>query len=118
MIANVRGSTTGRPIMVLLDFLGRRWAMRILWELRHGPLTFRALRELCDDVSPTVLNTRLKELRALDILQLTPDGYAYTRWGRELAEQMSRLNQWSETWAAARTEDEAGGTEETTYHTA
>ncbi len=101
MIDKARGSTTGRPIMILLDFLGRRWAMRILWELRDGPLTFRALRELCDDVSPTVLNTRLKELRALDLLQLTPDGYAYSRWGLELAEQLARLNQWSETWAAA-----------------
>ena len=101
MVEKVRGSTTGRPIMVLLDFLGRRWAMRILWELRDGPLTFRALRELCDDVSPTVLNTRLKELRALDLLQLTEDGYAYTGWGQELAEQLGRLNLWSETWAAA-----------------
>jgi DNA-binding HxlR family transcriptional regulator len=30
----VRGSTTGRPIMVALDLLGRRAALRILWELR------------------------------------------------------------------------------------
>src|SRR5207237_3071394 len=51
----VRGSRTGRPIMALLDLLGRRWALRILWEARHGPLSFRALRERCDGMSPSVL---------------------------------------------------------------
>ena len=30
----VRGSASGRPIMVLLDLLGRRWSLRIVWELR------------------------------------------------------------------------------------
>ena len=41
----VRGSRTGRPIMAALDLLGRRWALRILWELRAGALSFRALPE-------------------------------------------------------------------------
>ena len=50
----VRGSRTGRPIMALLDLLGRRWTLRIAWELRDGPLTSRALRTACDDASPTV----------------------------------------------------------------
>jgi DNA-binding HxlR family transcriptional regulator len=40
----VRGSRSGRPIMVLLDLLGRRWSLRILWELRDNALTARALR--------------------------------------------------------------------------
>jgi DNA-binding HxlR family transcriptional regulator len=61
--ARVRGSRSGRPIMALLDLLGRRWALRILWELRDGPRTFRALRLACDDASPSVLNARLRELR-------------------------------------------------------
>ena len=34
----VRGSRTGRPVMALLDLLGRRWTLRIVWELRDGPL--------------------------------------------------------------------------------
>ena len=70
----VRGSTTGRPIMVLFDILGQRWSLRILWELRQGPLTFRALRDACDGASPTVLNTRLKALRHLGLVDLGPDG--------------------------------------------
>ncbi len=44
----VRGSKSGRPIMALLDLLGRRWMLRIIWELRNGPLTSRALRQACD----------------------------------------------------------------------
>ena len=34
----VRGSRSGRPIMALLDLLGRRWTLRILWELREQAL--------------------------------------------------------------------------------
>src|SRR5438132_837271 len=51
----VRGARTGRPMTALLDLLGRRWALRALWELRLGALTFRALRDACDAVSPSVL---------------------------------------------------------------
>ena len=43
--------------MALLDLLGRRWTLRVLWELRARTATFRELRELCDDVSPTVIVT-------------------------------------------------------------
>src|ERR1700693_3738470 len=66
----VRGSRSGRPIMALLDLLGRRWALRILWELRQGALTFRALQERCDAMSPSVLSQRLMELRAAGIVEL------------------------------------------------
>lgn len=59
----VRGSRTGRPIMALLDLLGRRWALRILWELREGPLRFRTLQASCDTISPSVLSLRLTELK-------------------------------------------------------
>ena len=41
---SVRGSKSGRAIMALLDLLGRRWTLRILWELREQALTSRALR--------------------------------------------------------------------------
>ncbi|WP_395647933.1 winged helix-turn-helix transcriptional regulator [Terricaulis sp.] len=96
----VRGSTSGRPIMALFDVLGQRWTMRILWELRDGATNFRALRERCDDVSPTVLNRRLKELRNMDLVSLTDEGYAYTSWGKELSAQLAKLTVWSERWAA------------------
>lgn len=95
----VRGSRTGRPIMALLDLLGRRWVLRILWELRETPLTFRALREHCDEMSPTVLNQRLRELRDADIVVLEdPSGYALSKQGRQLLEALMPLQRWSEQW--------------------
>ena len=48
--------------MALLDLLGRRWALRVLWELRGGPApTFRELQSRCGDVSSSVLAQRLHE---------------------------------------------------------
>ncbi len=91
-----------RPIMILLDALGRRWALRVLWELRDERLSFRDLRRRCDDVSPTSLNKRLKELRAFGLIDLDDTGFGYTAAGRELSRQLLVLNDWSERWAAAR----------------
>lgn len=79
----VRGSRSGRPIMALLDLLGRRWSLRILWELREATLTSRALREACDDASPTVLQARLAELRQAGFVELQPRvAIASRRWAR------------------------------------
>jgi DNA-binding HxlR family transcriptional regulator len=94
----VRGSATGRPIMALLDLLGRRMALRILWELRNDPLTFRAL-EAAADTNPSVLNTRLRELREAHLVEHGPEGYALTRHGRGLLERVLPLNAWAEEWA-------------------
>lgn len=95
----VRGSRTGRPIMAALDLLGRRWALRILWELRGGPLPFRALREACGGVSPTVLNARLAELQETRIVESTRRGYATTPIGRELCDALAPLSDWAKRWA-------------------
>ncbi|HKA15780.1 MAG TPA: helix-turn-helix domain-containing protein [Myxococcota bacterium] len=94
-----RGSRSGRPIMAALDLLGRRWALRILWELRAEALPFRALREACGDVSPAVLNTRLAELREAGIVETTSDGYALTSTGRELCRALAPLQSWAQRWA-------------------
>ena len=95
----VRGSATGRPLMAALDLLGRRWALRILWELRSDGLTFRALRDMCDGVSPTVLNTRLGELREAGLIESTPEGYAVTDLGQELCGALAPLKHWAQRWA-------------------
>ncbi|PJK28073.1 winged helix-turn-helix transcriptional regulator [Minwuia thermotolerans] len=91
--------------MALLDLLGQRWMLRILWELRRGPLTFRALRASCDDVSPTVLNGRLKSLREVGIIRLGDDGYEMTAMGEELGRQLRGLSEWAERWAEALNAD-------------
>ena len=88
--------------MRLLDAMGRRWSLRIMWELRGGQrLTFRELRERCDDVSPTSLNQRLKELRQLQLVDHNENGFGYTTWGLELGEYLTELSIWSEKWGKA-----------------
>ncbi|MCH8620358.1 winged helix-turn-helix transcriptional regulator [Undibacterium sp. TS12] len=95
----VRGSQTGRPIMALLDLLGRRWALRMIWELRTDALTFRELRERCDDMSPTVLNQRLRELRDTHIIEMAATGgYVLSTSGQSLLQALLPLLQWSEEW--------------------
>ena len=94
----VRGSTTGRPIMALLDLLGRRWALRVIWELREGPLQFRALQERCAGMSSSVLNQRLRELRAAGILELSDGGYRLTDDGSALREAFGPLEAWAKRW--------------------
>jgi DNA-binding HxlR family transcriptional regulator len=96
----VRGSQTGRPIMVALDLLGRRAALRIFWELRHGEqLTFRALQEACE-TNPSLLNTRLKELREVGLVEHLEGGYRLTAEGRKLMKSLGPLCDWAEGWGA------------------
>lgn len=95
----VRGSTTGRPVMALLDLLGRRWSLRVLWELHRNPLTFRDLQAACGQISPTILNTRLRELRAAAIVAQDDAGYALTGEGVELVKELTGLHIWAERWA-------------------
>jgi DNA-binding HxlR family transcriptional regulator len=96
----VRGSRSGRPIMALLDLLGRRWTLRILWELRDSALTSRALREACDDASPTVLQARLAELRQAGFVEHQPaNGYRLTDLGRELHGTFLPLHKFADRWS-------------------
>ncbi len=88
-----------RPIMRLLEQLGRKGTLRILWELRDGlPQSFRALRVSTDDMSPSVLNDRLKELRATGVVVLADAGYQLTESGAELVKRLTPLNQWAKRW--------------------
>jgi DNA-binding HxlR family transcriptional regulator len=89
--------------MALLDLLGHRWTLRILWELRDASLTFRALQEACGRISPTVLNERVRELREAALVSLDPGpGYGLSPLGRELVERFVPLVAWSERWARER----------------
>ena len=101
MVKRVRGSQTGRPIMRLLDLLGRRWTLRIVWELREQPKRFRDLQDLIG-ASPTIVNTRLAELREAKLVELDEAvGYRLTALGNELLRLFLPLHVWSEKWAKA-----------------
>jgi len=96
----VRGSATGRPLMAALDLLGRRWALRILWELTDGPRGARELRQRCDAMSPSVLYQRLAELTEAQLItQDASNRYQLTPLGQALATAIAPLDQWARTWA-------------------
>jgi DNA-binding HxlR family transcriptional regulator len=100
----VRGSTTGRPIMALLDLLGRRWALRVIWELHDGSAaTFRELQRRCDGISSSVLADRLRELGEADVVEHVGDGYALTVQGRDLLVRLMPLDEWAAKWAPSGT---------------
>jgi len=96
----VRGSRTGRPIMALLDLLGRRWILRVIWELREESLGFRALQARCERMSPSVLSQRLRDLvEARIVEQDGASSYRLTAGGRALLAALQPLHLWAEDWA-------------------
>jgi DNA-binding HxlR family transcriptional regulator len=85
--------------MALLDLLGRRWTLRIGWELRNGALQFGALRAACGDISTSVLAQRLGELVTAGIVVRDGVGaYSLTREGAELLELLAPLDRWAKRW--------------------
>ena len=95
----VRGSTTGRPVMALLDLLGRRWTLRVLWELRDGPVKFRDLAQRADAMSQSVLSKRLNELKTACFVTSDEDGWRLTDKGSELLQVFSPLSRFATRWA-------------------
>lgn len=100
----VRGSASGRPIMMMLDLLGRRMSLRILWELREQHLTFRALQDAAG-TNPSVLNARLAELRQARLVEHDSEGYALTPQGRSLLATFLPLHAWADQWAKTLAKD-------------
>ena len=85
-----------RAVESVLDLLGRRWALRLVWELRRSTLSFSELRGRTG-ISPSVLSARLREL--VDSGVLERDGgrrYRLSGRGRELARILYELNRWAE----------------------
>ena len=87
--------------MALLDLMGRRWALGILWTLgTQAPLSFSELLNRCHSISPGVLNTRLKELVAARLVEPADAAYRLTKQGEQLFGFMQPLGKWArEVWA-------------------
>ncbi len=85
-----------RAVEGVLDLLGRRWALRLVWELRRSTLSFSELREQTG-ISPSVLSARLGELVDAGVLERDPGRrYRLSGRGRELARILYELNRWAE----------------------
>jgi DNA-binding HxlR family transcriptional regulator len=95
--------------MAALDLFGRRWNLRIVWELQHGPVGFRALQQRCDNMSSSVLRQRLTELLEARLVEQRPDtAYALTELGRGAYRALRPLIRWSDDWASALAQDAKG----------
>ena len=94
----VRGSSSGIAIMAVFDLLGRKWNMRIMWELNSDQLSFRALQERCDGMSPSVLNSRIKQLTEAKLVLTTSNGYTLTELGLSLMKTLNPLRDWAAQW--------------------
>ena len=89
-------SPTSKRMADVLALFERRWALRIVWELRGVPLTFRRLQAACGGVSPSVLQRRLDALRAAGIVEAVPRlGYRLSLVGQRLYPLLLRLEDWS-----------------------
>jgi DNA-binding HxlR family transcriptional regulator len=89
-------------MLALLDLLGRRWALRILWELRQQPATFQELQRRCDSMSTSVLTQRLGEFRDAQLVEKDQaGGYALTESGSSLLTRLDGMDEWTQDWARA-----------------
>jgi DNA-binding HxlR family transcriptional regulator len=94
-----RPTNSKRAINAAIRLLHERWVMRILWELRRGPMTFRELQQACGDLSPTVINARLKSLRKARLLaHEAHEGYRLCGSGVDLLVAMKPLMEWAVRW--------------------
>ncbi len=94
----VRGSNSGVALMAVFDLLGRKWNMRILWELNREALSFRAIQDKCDGMSPSVLNDRIKQLVEAKLIYSSPTGYQITPLGQSLMQTLDPLRDWAAEW--------------------
>src|SRR3954468_21476883 len=97
-----RESTTTRALGDLFDLIGRRWTLRILWELRDRTLSFNDLRRAVGGMSQSVLVTRLTELFGAGLVADVDGGYRLTPDGESLARELAHLDTWAARWALER----------------
>lgn len=93
------------PIAKSAEIIGDPWSILIVRELLLGSSRFNALQRGLPRISPTVLNTRLKELEERGVIIKRrvngQRGHAYhlTAAGRELSAVVEALAVWGMRWA-------------------
>ena len=95
--------------MALLDLLGRRWTLRVLWELREGPVKFRDLARRADAMSQSVLSRRLNELERACFVTSDEEGWRLSDDGSALLQLLAPLSRFATRWAELIVEPEPAG---------
>jgi DNA-binding HxlR family transcriptional regulator len=94
-----------RAVDNVLDLLGRRWGLRLVWELRRSTRSFSELREQTG-ISPSVLSARLGDLVDAGVAERdSTRRYRLSGPGRELARILYELNRWAEQHQAGRAQN-------------
>jgi DNA-binding HxlR family transcriptional regulator len=95
--------------MAALDLLGRRWSLRLLWELRQDSVGARALLERCEGLSSSVLYDRLRELVGAGLIAKDEDGnYRLTDLGSDLGTALAPLDGWAQRWQRRQQRRDSG----------
>ena len=104
---NFRTQPTGAGMAAFSELAGRRWALRVVWELRAGALTFRGLQAACGQISPSVLQSRLHELSRIGVIEKIPRlGYRLTASGEALYQALEPVAEWTEAHADSLSESD------------
>lgn len=100
------------PVAKSAEILGNPWSLLIVRELLLGSRRFSTFQKGLPRISPTVLNTRLKQLEAGGVIvrRPVPGGrgfdYRLTPAGRELAPVIDALAVWGMRWARDELRDD------------
>jgi DNA-binding HxlR family transcriptional regulator len=83
-------------LLALFDVLGRRWALRVIWELRAEALTYRDLASRIPGMSTSVLTQRLRDLRMAGLVEhARGSGYQLSSDGTDLLARLIGLRDWA-----------------------
>jgi DNA-binding HxlR family transcriptional regulator len=83
-------------LLALFDMLGRRWALRVIWELRAEALTYRDLAARIPGMSTSVLTQRLRDLRTVRLVEhARGSGYQLSSDGADLLPHLIGLRDWA-----------------------
>ena len=100
------------PVAKSAEILGDTWSLLIVRELLLGSTRFSTLQKGMPRISPTVLNTRLKQLEAQGVIVRRPlsgqrgHEYRLTPAGKELGPVIQSLVVWGTRWARNDLRDE------------
>lgn len=91
-----RRSGDEAALFELFEVLGRRWALRVVWELGDEGLTYRELAARIPGMSTSVLTDRLRDLRAAGLAEHQPGaGYRLSSRGHGLVAHLEPLAEWA-----------------------
>ena len=95
---------SGCPISAVSRVLGRRWALELLYLLRHHH-RFCDLQSAVGGLNPTTLTRRLRELEQAGLIERgivsaapVQIEYRLSEMGRELNPVLDKLASWSQRW--------------------